>query len=50
MQLDGEQFPVEAGDAVNIPPDAIHSVSNASASVHPLIWVSIGLAEPAADD
>jgi mannose-6-phosphate isomerase-like protein (cupin superfamily) len=43
MCLDSEQFEVEAGMAVNIPPNAMHSVANSPSSAQPLIWASLGL-------
>ncbi|MBI4530510.1 MAG: cupin domain-containing protein [Candidatus Latescibacteria bacterium] len=45
MRLGEERFDVENGMAVNIPPNMVHSVTNSTSAIHPLIWVSIGLKE-----
>lgn len=45
MRLDEERFDVKNGMAVNIPPDAVHEVTNSKSAIEPLIWVSIGLKE-----
>jgi mannose-6-phosphate isomerase-like protein (cupin superfamily) len=50
MRLDTEQFEVAAGMAVNIPPNAVHTVANRPSSVQPLTWVSFGLKETRSDD
>ena len=42
MTLGNESITVEAGMAVNVPPDMTHSVANPTHAVEPLIWVSLG--------
>ncbi|MDA0745254.1 MAG: cupin domain-containing protein [bacterium] len=43
MRLNEEWFDVQNGTAVNIPSNVEHEVTNPSAAIHPLIWISIGL-------
>ena len=45
MKLGDQEFAVESGQAVNIPPNVLHTVINKPTAVLPLIWVSIGLKE-----
>ena len=45
MRLGDQQFSVQPGVAVNIPPNIEHEVSNALSATEPLMWVSIGLKE-----
>lgn len=42
MRLNEQEFPVQNGMAVNIPPNVVHQVSNSASSIQPLIWVSVG--------
>ena len=44
MRIGDVEFPVENGQAVNIPPNMEHTVRNEATAVQPLIWVSIGMA------
>lgn len=39
VRIDGEEFPVEAGDVVRIPPDAMHTVINRTHEV--LQWAGL---------
>jgi mannose-6-phosphate isomerase-like protein (cupin superfamily) len=50
MRLDAEQFEVAAGMAVNIPPNADHTVANPPAAAEELVWASFGLKEVTSDD
>ncbi len=43
MRIGSTTFPVQAGMAVNIPKNEVHTVINDKKAVDPLIWVSIGL-------